>query len=74
MGAGQTVVRHRQADVVVVAVRVRVVGPAYGQDVILRQRVLGKVVMADDSPVSVGKPTWISNDGAATYGAASRDQ
>lgn len=35
MGARQPVVRHCQADVVVVAVRFDVVGPADGQDVIL---------------------------------------
>ena len=54
MGARQPVVRHRQADVVVVAIGLCVVGPADGQDVVLRQRVLGEVVVADDSSVSEG--------------------
>lgn len=58
MGARQPVVRHRQADVVVVAVWLGVVGPADGQDVIPWQRVLGEVVMADDSPVSEGEKHW----------------
>lgn len=52
MGTRQPVVRHRQADVVVVAVRLGVIRPANGQDVILGGRVLREVVMADDSPVS----------------------
>ncbi len=47
-------VRHCQADVVVVAVWLGVVGPADGQDVILWQRILREVIMADDSPVSKG--------------------
>lgn len=54
VGAGQPVVRHRQADVVVVAVRLDVVGPADGQDVVLRGRVLGEIVVADDPPVPAG--------------------
>lgn len=53
-GAGQPVVRNRQADVVVVAGGLDVVGPADGQDVILRQRVLREVVVADDPPVPEG--------------------
>lgn len=59
MGAGQPVVRHHQADVVVVAVRLDVVGPADGQDVILLRRVLGEVVMADSSPVSAWERTFV---------------
>lgn len=58
MGAGQPVVRHHQADVVVVAVRLDVVGPADGQDVVPRGRVLGEIIMADDSPVSAGDRTF----------------
>lgn len=54
MRAWQPVVRHRQADVVVVAVRLGVVGPADWQDVIVWWCFLGEVVMADDSPVSGG--------------------
>lgn len=54
MGAGQPVVRHRQANVVVVAVRLGVVGPADGQDVILGGRLLGEIIVADDSPVPAG--------------------
>lgn len=54
MGARQPVVRHHQADVVVVAVWLSVVGPADGQDVILWQRILNEVIMADDSPMSGG--------------------
>lgn len=54
MRAWQPVVRHRQADVVVVAVCLGVVGPADRQDVIVWRRFLGEVVMADDSPVSGG--------------------
>lgn len=52
VGSRQPVVRHRQADVVVVAVGPGVVGPADGQDVLLGGGVLGEVVMADDSSVS----------------------
>lgn len=55
MGAGQPVVRHRQVDVVVVAISFCVVGPADGQDVVLGQGVLGEVVVADDSSVPKGK-------------------
>lgn len=40
VGARQRVVRHYQADVVVVAVRLSVIGPADGQDVILAGGVL----------------------------------
>lgn len=55
MGASQPVVRHHQANVVVVAVCLHVVGPADGQDVILRRRILGEIIMADDSTVSAGQ-------------------
>lgn len=60
MGASQPVVGHHQANVVVVAVRLHVGGPADGQDVILRRRVLGEIIMADDSTVSAGQTTRIS--------------
>lgn len=56
-GASQPVVRHHQADVVVVAVCLRVIGLADGQDVILRRCVLGKIIVADDSTVSAGQRT-----------------
>lgn len=59
MGAGQPVVRHHQANVVVVAVCLNVVRPADGQDMILRRRVLGEIIMADDSTVSAGQRTTI---------------
>lgn len=59
MGASQPVVRHHQADVVVVAVCLHVVGLADGQDVVLRRRVLGEIVVADDSTVSAGQRTAV---------------
>lgn len=60
MGASQPVVWHHQANVVVVAMCLHVGGPADGQDVILRRRVLGEIIMADDSTVSAGQRTIIS--------------
>lgn len=59
-GASQPVVRHHQANVVVVAVCLGVVGPADGQDVTLRGGVLGEIIMADDSTVSAGQKSIIS--------------
>lgn len=59
MGASQSVVRHHQANVVVVAVCLHVVGPADGQDVILQRRVFREIIMTDDSTVSAGQRTTI---------------
>lgn len=67
MGARQPVVRHRQVNVVVVAVWVNVVGPADGQDVILWQGVLREVVMADDSSVSAVSCEVIVCDAGPTW-------
>lgn len=62
MGSGQTVVRNRQADVVVVAVRVDVVGPADGKDVIRGQSVFREVVVTDDASMPDGKKQIQSNE------------
>lgn len=59
MRLGERVVRHSQADVVVVAAGLGVVGPADGQHVVLGGGIYREIVVADRPPVSVCRITGL---------------